>query len=200
MMTRTEILNTLASRYQYQSYLEIGVADGLNFQSVRCPHKVGVDPAIGVPATHSMTSDQFFVQNTERFDLIFIDGLHESPQVNRDIDNSLAVLKDGGTIVLHDCNPLVEEHQLLPKPTSDPERWGAWTGDVWKSIAQLRMCRPNLSVYVIDTDWGCGIVRPGRQKLFPVVAPEGINWSLLSSHRNELLNLVSPDAWFSIIS
>jgi hypothetical protein len=200
MMTRTEILNTLASRYQYQSYLEIGVATGVNFHSVRCAYKVGVDPADGVPATHKMTSDDFFAQNKDRFDLIFIDGLHESEQVNRDIDNSLTVLKEGGTIVLHDCNPLEERIQMLPKPTSEPECWGAWTGDVWKSIAQLRMCRPNLSVYVIDTDWGCGIVRPGRQKLFPTAPRENINWALLESHRNELLNLVKPDVWFSIIS
>ena len=52
-----------------------------------------------------MTSDDFFRDNKEKFDLIFIDGLHETNQVDRDIENSLKFINKGGTILLHDCLP-----------------------------------------------------------------------------------------------
>jgi hypothetical protein len=73
-----------------KSYLEIGVSGGENFQKIRCENKVGVDPEPTSPATIFLPSDDFFKQNKETFDVIFIDGLHHSDQVLRDINNSLA--------------------------------------------------------------------------------------------------------------
>ena len=47
-----------------------------------------------------MTSDEFFKNNKDQFDLIFIDGLHHYNQVKKDIINSVEVLKDGGIILM----------------------------------------------------------------------------------------------------
>jgi SAM-dependent methyltransferase len=162
-MTRTDLLSKLVTIYGYKSYLEIGIASGSNFREVLIASKTGVDPDPAAQGTRCMTSDQFFAQNRRHFDLIFIDGLHERPQVDRDLQNSLKVLRGGGSIVLHDCNPISEEMQTVPQPLPK----AAWTGDVWKSIALLRMHRPELSVWVVDTDWGCGIVQHGKQSQFP---------------------------------
>jgi predicted O-methyltransferase YrrM len=52
-----------------------------------------------------ITSDAFFERSMVKFDVIFIDGLHEEHQVDRDIVNSLQHLNPGGIIVLHDCLP-----------------------------------------------------------------------------------------------
>ena len=57
-----------------------------------------------------MTSDEFFdfLRTNEfdrKYDVIFIDGLHKSYQVKKDILNSLQFLNPKGYIVLHDCNP-----------------------------------------------------------------------------------------------
>jgi hypothetical protein len=194
-MTRTEIINTLIRSKHYRSYLEIGVGDGANFNGVIAPDKTGVDPDPVTPATIRANSDRFFAENGRGFDLIFIDGLHEREQVTRDIDNSLKYLRVGGTIILHDCNPPDEKVQLMPKPNDT----SPWTGDVWKAIAGLRMHRPNLSVYVIDTDWGCGVVSPGSQRLFPSHPIESLTYKFLEIHRQSLLNLVSPDVWYSIV-
>ena len=60
-----------------------------------------------------MTSDEFFSQNKETFDLIFIDGLHIHEQVLKDIDNSLNVLNENGVILLHDCLPAKIWHQTI---------------------------------------------------------------------------------------
>jgi hypothetical protein len=83
-----------------------------------------------------------------KFDLVFIDGLHFSEQVDRDIENSLQHLNPGGTIVLHDCNPTTEAIGTYPCQVHGP-----WTGDVWKAIAAWRT-RSEFDICVVDFDWG----------------------------------------------
>ena len=43
---------------------------------------------------------------------------------------------------------------------------GEWTGDVWKAIAKIRIERDDLQIKVIDTDYGCGIIRIGENKKY----------------------------------
>ena len=62
-----------------------------------------------------MTSDEFFEQNKEKFDIVFIDGLHHSEQVYKDILNSLNILNEDGTIICHDMNPTEEFRQIVPR-------------------------------------------------------------------------------------
>ena len=90
-MDHTDILNTLATRFNYFSYLEIGVNYGVNFKAIDCVWKIG-DPMGGIAI--KLTSDQFFAINNQRFDLIFIDGLHHADQVFRDIEHALSVLNE----------------------------------------------------------------------------------------------------------
>jgi hypothetical protein len=40
----------------------------------------------------------------ESVDLLLVDGWHESPEVNEDIDNYWPKLKPGGVMMLHDCD------------------------------------------------------------------------------------------------
>jgi hypothetical protein len=189
ILSRTDILNTLIRRYRYRTYLEIGVGRRRNFQSIIAPIKHGVDSVRN--ATFKMSSDEFFNCNTNTYDLIFIDGLHEYEQVTRDIENSLRVLNPGGTVVVHDCNPTSEVFQIIPRVSK------YWTGDVWKAIARLRMTRVDLSVVVVDTDWGCGIIRRGTQVLFPTI--EDLSYDVLSRNREKLLNLIKEDNWLSVV-
>ena len=155
-MNRTEILNRLADIYGYQTYLEIGVDNGVNFSKIRIRNKTGVDPNPKTKATYRLTSDNFFARNKQKFDLIMIDGLHHADQVKRDIENALKFLNDNGTIFCHDCNPTTEEMQQVPRIQ------GEWTGDVWRAWLEFR-CREDLSMNVLDTDYGCGIIRKGKQ-------------------------------------
>jgi hypothetical protein len=50
------------------------------------------------------------------------------------------------------------------------------------------MSEPDLYMIVVDTDYGCGIIREGEQRLFPHI--ELLDYSFLERHRQELLNLV----------
>jgi hypothetical protein len=183
-LTRTTILNTLADRFDYQSYLEVGQGRKQdNFDWVTCRKKVGVDPNRKVQAAFALTSDEFFAQNHDFFDLIFIDGLHLAGQVERDILNSLAVLNSRGRIVVHDCNPTTEDMQRVPWQGQH-----AWTGDVWKAWVKLRAARRDLEMSVVDVDSGCGIISRGTQDT--IEPPAAWTYELFEQNRTKWLNLI----------
>ena len=48
------------------------------------------------------TSDEFFLNNKEKYDVIYIDGWHEAPQVYEDINNSWNCLNENGIIICDD--------------------------------------------------------------------------------------------------
>ena len=48
------------------------------------------------------TSNVFFSNNFQSFDLIFVDGDHSSDQVKKDINNSWKILNNGGYLILDD--------------------------------------------------------------------------------------------------
>lgn len=182
---RTAILNTLIEKFHYQSYLEIGQGRKQdNFNWVQCKTKIGVDPNKTLEAAYPLTSDEFFAINKNSFDLIFIDGLHHADQVERDILNALKVLNNKGTIVVHDCNPMTEEMQIVPRQQE------AWTGDVWKTWVKLRATRPDLKMYVIDVNFGCGIVQKQDKTLEPIRADRQMSYSVFAKNRKKLLNLI----------
>ena len=94
--SRVEIVQNIIDLKNYKSYLEIGTFKDELFASVKCNKKIGVDPVSG--GNVRKTSDKFFLENKEKFDLIFIDGLHHYNQVKKDIANSLVALNDKGVI------------------------------------------------------------------------------------------------------
>lgn len=192
-MRRWDIINLLTQKHNYCSYLEIGVqnsiSNGASFLNVSVPYKVGVDPdpVLG-NVTFRGTSDEYFEQlnSSKLFDIIFIDGLHHSDQVLRDIHNSLQHLSENGTIVVHDCLPFEFQMQLRDDPG------GIWTGDVWKAIAELRMTVTNLEIHVVDTDLGCGIIRRGTN--IPYIGNDDcLQYSYYEVHKNELMNIISTE-------
>jgi len=187
---RWDLLNALATVRGYRSYLEIGTRRRENFDRVVCPFKLDVDPAPWGPVSLKMTSDDFFAANRAAFDLIFIDGLHLEEQVLRDIENALAVIWCGGAVVVHDCNPVHEINQR-PEPG---ESLSAWNGTVWRAWVRLRATRPDLSMCVVDTDHGCGIIQRGSQNLLHL--PPAFDFAGLAANRCEWLNLKTWEEYF----
>jgi hypothetical protein len=157
--SRTSIINHLIHKHKLNNYLEIGVRDGRNFDKIVIKNKTGVDPS---PTKHidglkKMTSDIFFENNKELFDIIFIDGLHIEQQVDKDIYNCLRFLLPNGYIVMHDCNPPTEFHQRESYEVNG--KYPPWNGTVWKSFAKLRINNSNLDLCCVDCDWGVGIIK-----------------------------------------
>ena len=89
-----------------------------------------------------------------KFDLIFIDGLHEAEQVLRDVDNALEALNPNGIILVHDAKPLFADEATFPMPKDIV----FWNGTVWKAIAYLRT-KPHFDVATADFDWGIAVIK-----------------------------------------
>ena len=190
-MRRYDIINHFIKCFHYTQYLEIGVEDGCNIRFIQCENITGVDPTSQY-ATHKQTSDEFFraLPPQTTFDIIFIDGLHVEEQVTRDIDHSLEHLSPNGTIVVHDCNPPTAWHQ---RSYEEAQKNGCreWNGTVWRSIVHFRTIRSDLEIYVIDTDWGCGVIRRGCQLTLTINRNE-ITYDNFDKYRAIWLNLITP--------
>lgn len=190
MKNRKEIIQFLIDKFNYQSYLEIGLSNGKNINSIKCHMKIGVDPVLKEFKNKNfiaieMTSDEYFENHIVKYDIIFIDGLHHADQVHRDIENSLKFLNECGTIVCHDMNPHREKMQIVPRIQS------TWTGDCWKAWVKLRKERKDLTMFVVDTDYGCGIIQNGEQEILKTDLP--ITYENFASNKKEWLNLISVE-------
>ena len=195
-MTRTDIINKLISDNCYDSYLEIGVPDPKrNYEKILCKHKECVDPLLDDKferfsledshrwLTYRMTSDEMFKKMPEekKYDIIFIDGLHLEDQVDKDIFNSLKHLKENGYIVVHDCLPKCELHQVEDRKTD------IWNGSVWKSMPKLSSY--GIKYLTVDADYGCGIIQYGKMDVLP--EPSKYTWKDFAESRDILMHVVS---------
>jgi len=158
--SRIDAINLFITKRGYESYLEIGCASDACFSRIKAKHKVGVDPASG--GTVRKTSDAYFdeaIAAGEKFDIIFIDGLHHHDQVFRDVENSLACLNRGGAILMHDCLPPNAAHELDPTT-------GEITlcGTTWRAFVQFRQ-RLDLDAVCGDFDYGVGLIRRVKNPL-----------------------------------
>ena len=189
---RFHIINYIIEKYKFKRYLEIGVFTGENIREIKVAFKEGVDPGaegfILPEVNYPVTSDQFFDLVKEypdmKYDIIFIDGLHEYSQVKKDIENSLKHLQPHGFIVMHDCNPASFESQTPERTTV------AWNGDTWKAFVEFRANNPTFESGVIDTDFGVGFIKyaSAEVKSLPLIE---MDYKTFDENRAELLNLMS---------
>ena len=200
-LSRTEIIQGLIDTNKYKRYLEIGYGDGKNFHQINCNTKEVIDPRpiseirdiykiINDPFKDNEKfiedySDSFFNNYNKKHDIIFIDGFHEYRQVERDIENSLCALSEGGTIVMHDLNPSNYFSQSSP-PASN--------GDTWKAFASLREKRDDLEMTTVCTDQGVGIVRKGRQEKY-IDPGFSLSYEYFSENRKDILNMISIEEY-----
>ena len=146
---RWDLIEYLIKKNNYSDYLEIGCDQDQLFSKVKIKNKTGVDPSSG--GNVRKTSDDFFKDNKDKFDIVFIDGLHIYDQVKRDILNSVDCLKENGIILVHDCMPDSMSKQAVPRYRM------VWNGDVWKAIVDLRQ-EENLEIYTCEIDQGIAII------------------------------------------
>ena len=95
---RWDMIKFLQTNRNFENYLEIGCDQDQLFSKVNIKNKIGVDPVSG--GNVRKLSDNFFSTNKVKFDLVFIDGLHEYKQVKQDITNSLKFLNPDGIILV----------------------------------------------------------------------------------------------------
>ena len=146
---RWDLIEYLIKKNNYTNYLEIGCDQNQLFSKVIIDNKIGVDPVSG--GNIRKTSDDFFRENNDKFDIVFIDGLHTYEQVKKDILNSVNCLNVNGIILVHDCMPDSLGKQAVPRYKMQ------WNGDVWKAIVDLRH-KEDLDIYTCEMDQGIGII------------------------------------------
>ena len=147
---RWDLIQYLISKNKYSDYLEIGCDQDQLFSKIKIENKIGVDPYSG--GNVRKTSDDFFKDNKEKFDIVFIDGLHTYNQVKKDILNSLDCLKEEGIVLVHDCMPDSLSKQAVPRYRM------IWNGDVWRAIVDLRQ-REDLEIFTCEMDQGIGVIK-----------------------------------------
>ena len=159
MPQRSQIINALTKPNDV--YLEIGVEYGQTFLQTHFKDKTGVDPDPKFQVKNqgfkfeSSTSDEFSL-NTKlnndinndinndviKYDVIFIDGMHQSEYFLRDFNNSIKVLQEGGSLFIDDILPLSYNEQLkIPRKHYYEKgilKYGEeWTGDIWKVVYHI---------------------------------------------------------------
>lgn len=190
-MANSYFINERIISNLYDSYLEIGVADGANFKNINIKNKIWVDPfpQNGVePYGFCCTSDYFFKSivplHNYKFDLIFVDGWHEYRQCIRDILNSLKILNDMGMIIVHDTYPTLKEHTYQNSSTS------FWTGDVWKAIVDIRMKRSDLIFITYPISAGYTLITRGSGKILELDnSVESLTWEDYVENKDYYLNV-----------
>lgn len=201
MITRTEIINALFNKYKFQTYLEIGVqVPSDNFEKINAIFKESVDPAPKGGCTYVVTSDEFFKGYAiNKYDVIFIDGLHTAEQVYIDAINAIDYLNNGGFIVMHDCNPSTEYHTRSYEEFK--RTGGPWNGTVFNGFIRLKHKFFDWSCFVVNEDHGCGILSKrqflkNKQSGYDVY---NLSWKEFNEKRNELLQLISYDEYLNLI-
>ena len=189
--SRLDMINYFIKKNDYKSYLEIGCDKNQIFSQISLNKKIGVDPYSG--GNVRKTSDDFFRENAEKFDLIFIDGLHVYDQVKRDIINSINFLNKEGVILVHDCLPDTIGKQAVPRYKMQ------WNGDVWKAIVDLRQ-RDDLEIHTCFVDQGIGIIKKENNSSILKInkKTQELKFSDFYHNHNEYLRIINLDEFKKI--
>lgn len=191
--SRLEIVQNIIDVKRFNYYLEIGTFKDDLFKHVKCKKKIGVDPVSG--GNIRKTSDEFFLNNKETFDLIFIDGLHHYNQVKKDINNSLKVLNKNGIILMHDCLPRNYYYQAVPRSQLN------WNGDTWKSFLEVRG-NSNYDAYCCYADQGIGVILKRNNRNILELENKNIlklEYNDLADNYKKYLNLIEFEELLEII-
>ncbi len=139
---RSDVINSLTSIED--NYLEIGTEYGTTFLNIHFTNKTGIDPDPKYTDTNTYvcTSDEYFKNNEFKYDVIFIDGMHQLEYFINDLNNSIKFLNNGGKIFIDDVLPLCYNEQLKIPIRHYYEngilKYGEnWTGDIWKVVYYL---------------------------------------------------------------
>lgn len=116
------IIISIIDGCNFARYLELGIYEGRTISRIASSCKsievaVGVDtrsitetifheePQHKVVILDKTSTNQFFLNNTRIFDVIFIDANHNYNNVLEDFKNSMKILETDGIVFMHDSYP-----------------------------------------------------------------------------------------------
>ena len=193
LFNRVSFIIAATQKFSDCRYLEIGCDNNICFKSIPVINKIGVDPDRG--GNIKVTSDNFFKNNKNRFDVIFIDGLHIYEQCRRDVINALKVLDKNGYIFLHDMTPRNWAEENVPRLKNT-----LWTGDIWKVAIELSKTK-GIDFFVINADMGVGALRKKEENIVYHDDFENLKDLKFKNflNLNESINYIDPEEGIKII-
>jgi len=122
------------------------------------------------------------------YDTVFVDPFHTYACSATDLSGAFALLRSGGIMVVHDCNP---ECASLTSPEFVP---GDWLGVTYMAFIDFVLRRRATDFYTVDTDYGCGVVYKDRR--LPAAARRyrtlrATGWALPGTRRDTTMRSAS---------
>ena len=152
----SHIINNVKNIGLY-SYLELGVCDNVNFDQILAGKKYSVD--INGKAKFTGTTDQFFSQNSDVFDIVYIDANHDLEYVVRDFNNSIKI-----------CTKMILIHDMFPPTKMHTE--SRYCSDSYKLLNYFIL--NNYNSFTLNEDFGLTFILPN----FKEVIYKDVNKSL----------------------
>lgn len=149
-MLRSDLINEVLSLFVDPNYLEVGVWRGDTFLAVSARSKVGVDPSfqfdtqpVHASLLFEMASNEYFATKAtiaEKFDVVFLDGLHTYEQTLTDLLHAVDRIKEHGVLIIDDVLP--DSYPASMRSEADCLRFRQalndpgthWMGDVFKLV------------------------------------------------------------------
>lgn len=219
---KAHLINHLAEVHGYRHYLELcTLSTGRRYAEIdqsqlktcvrlmyRCPD----DFDDGLPIDYRSPSLDIgeclkkIRDDGRRFDIALVDSWHEYETSWRDLVEGFLLIRDGGTLVVHDCLP--------PRPEIAVPKYieGEWCGIGYQAYVDFISQRRDLTAYTVDTDYGCGVIRKLAERSPESATTAGDellgDWrskrgdpmeafAFLQAHKRVLLNLITSDEFFA---
>jgi hypothetical protein len=220
-LKKFEIVNALASKHGLRKYLEVCTPlTGFTFEKIdtslfelieRCVYRCSPSEDDGLQYSYRSESDSasnvldgVFSSAGQQpvYDIIFLDPWHDYSISLADITACWRLLRAGGYLVIHDCDP-PDEHYASPT-----HRWGGWCGETYRAYVDFVSFNGDLNFRTIDCDYGCGVIHKVAAGSMAVQSPSlmllWMHWAAIGDvssrkfeffkeHRRQLLNLCSSD-------
>lgn len=224
-MHRLDIINCLIKKYNFETYLEIGISNGWVLNRVNAKNKVGVDPDWRVyinqaefPLRYdSITTDNWtphvpYGQTTSNITIIcqesetFFNALHSNVKFDIVFIDGLhvrdQVFKDITNAMKHlNENGVIVVHDCSPHYEHEAQEvysGGNWNGNVYLGYLDAIQTY-NLEHFTVETDWGCGVLFPKNVNFNVERHRLDLSWDEFEKNRRELLNLISITEFIDII-
>jgi hypothetical protein len=216
-MRKFDIASLLGKKYGLSTYLEVvtpttggtyAQVDRAQFSTCqrlmyRCPPAFSDGEVIDFRTEDESAEGLYLhlLHSGIRFDLVFVDTFHTYECSLRDIVYALELLRPGGLVLIHDCDP--------PRQDVAQPEWhsGEWCGVTYAAYLDTVLFNGGLHYVTVDADYGCGIVSrtPRREILYnntdhrlaatwrELDPPQ--RFSFFREHRARLLHLVDPTSF-----
>ncbi len=209
-MQKFDVVNLLAEKYGYRSYLEISTPGTSNAYNkidrrqmfcrrlmYRCAEtfRDGLDIAFRTPSAYSYEVVKAILKSNLSkgfYDVAFVDSFGGHDASLCDILGAYALARPGGVIVVHNCNP---------RNAAD-----AQDAATSRAFVDFLLARSSVTAYTVDCDNGCGVVfKPeddpqGSAELaldrhMANLKDDPASFAFFDDKRSELLRLVNEDGF-----